>query len=865
MRLISCHIENFGKLHDYSVDFNKGLNVIRQNNGWGKSTFVAFIRVMFYGLEGARKRDISDNERKRYNPWQGGVYGGRLVFEVDGKCYTITRIFKEKENEDEFELRDTLKNTLSNDYSCNIGKELFRIDRESFMRTVFIDQNDSHTEQTDDINAKIGNLTDNTNDINSFESASKNLTDMINHMSPRRTTGSLHKLNERIMSLDKEVKDGASISDNIEQTQLLLDAKHNELLVLGNDKKCIQEQIRKTTALQEIIAKKDEWIRLKEKSAQKKSEYLESTAYFPGDIPHVEDIKCQQEKYSKFKGYQDRYENFFITEEEDRVYSSLRAKYETKMPTDEEINALLRLASEYRERKLIVAKEQLSENESDRLVRLEQDFSEDTQPVSNMVGKWNERNVKNNAVNSNETTLNVLKGTLSSQRKKTISPIVLAGIVAVVIGIVVAIGVNPIIGIALAVVGIILAVAGLVATKSKGLQQSPELVELEQKIEDDRNSIIKIDTEIKEYLTRHGRAFEESLVGLMLQEINGEYLEYKNLKAKKEKADANDDSDLKTMAENISRVLIQCGFVVSDTEFLEKLHVLKDECNQFVALSEKKKIFDEASRNKAVLQIEIHEFLKKYGFQPKENLSAQLDEMRDMAGVCANAKLAYDEAQSELKVFEQRIDTKKLENNLDQTEVQDLSILHEREEAISDKQEECRKTIIDYNKRIELLQENYDKVEDSRIMLEDLRAVHEAEKKKFNYLSMVQEKLVDAKEAITSKYTRPILESYSKYYEMISGESADRFHIDANSNITIEECGKQREIATQSFGYRDMISVCLRIAFADAMYQNEKPMIVMDDPFTNLDDVKVADAKLFLDKLSKEYQVIYLTCSDSRA
>lgn len=85
MRILSCHIENFGKLHDYSADFRDGANIVCQENGWGKSTFVAFLRAMFYGLEGDRKRSLEENERKRYKPWQGGVFGGQLVFEIRGK------------------------------------------------------------------------------------------------------------------------------------------------------------------------------------------------------------------------------------------------------------------------------------------------------------------------------------------------------------------------------------------------------------------------------------------------------------------------------------------------------------------------------------------------------------------------------------------------------------------------------------------------------------------------------------------------------------------------------------------------------------------------------------------------------------
>ena len=56
MRLLSCHIENFGKLHEFDMDFDNGLNVILQDNGWGKSSLAAFLKVMFYGFSGDAKR-----------------------------------------------------------------------------------------------------------------------------------------------------------------------------------------------------------------------------------------------------------------------------------------------------------------------------------------------------------------------------------------------------------------------------------------------------------------------------------------------------------------------------------------------------------------------------------------------------------------------------------------------------------------------------------------------------------------------------------------------------------------------------------------------------------------------------------------
>ena len=58
MRLISCTIENFGKLNNVTYDFSGECNTICEDNGWGKSTLAAFIRVMFYGFKNEVRRNL---------------------------------------------------------------------------------------------------------------------------------------------------------------------------------------------------------------------------------------------------------------------------------------------------------------------------------------------------------------------------------------------------------------------------------------------------------------------------------------------------------------------------------------------------------------------------------------------------------------------------------------------------------------------------------------------------------------------------------------------------------------------------------------------------------------------------------------
>lgn len=79
MKLLECHVDNFGKLSNYEYRFSESLTVIQEPNGFGKSTLAAFIKAMLYGFPRTAGRNVAGNERKKYLPWQGGTYGGSLI------------------------------------------------------------------------------------------------------------------------------------------------------------------------------------------------------------------------------------------------------------------------------------------------------------------------------------------------------------------------------------------------------------------------------------------------------------------------------------------------------------------------------------------------------------------------------------------------------------------------------------------------------------------------------------------------------------------------------------------------------------------------------------------------------------------
>ena len=124
MKLLACHIDNFGKLSEITLRFSDGVNVINETHGWGKSTLAAFLKAMFYGLDAKKSPKAFEKERIQYRPWQGGAFGGEVDFEINGKAYRISRTFGRTEKTDEFHLYDLSTKLECFDYSSEIGNEI---------------------------------------------------------------------------------------------------------------------------------------------------------------------------------------------------------------------------------------------------------------------------------------------------------------------------------------------------------------------------------------------------------------------------------------------------------------------------------------------------------------------------------------------------------------------------------------------------------------------------------------------------------------------------------------------------------------------------------------------------------------------
>lgn len=89
MKIIEIKIDDFGCLSDRSFSLAEGFNLIQGENESGKSTLLAFIKFILYGLP--RKTAENAAERGRAISLKSGTASGSLLVEAGGKCYTVYR------------------------------------------------------------------------------------------------------------------------------------------------------------------------------------------------------------------------------------------------------------------------------------------------------------------------------------------------------------------------------------------------------------------------------------------------------------------------------------------------------------------------------------------------------------------------------------------------------------------------------------------------------------------------------------------------------------------------------------------------------------------------------------------------------
>ncbi len=351
MKLLKLHIDNFGTLRNYDYTFHEGLNVFREDNGWGKSTMAAFLKAMLYGFGTKRSRDITENERKRYLPWQGGTYGGSLDFEAGGVQYRVFRTFGDTPAKDKTRIINLDSGATARINPDKLGESLFGLDANAFRRSIYIRQNGLEIEDAvGSLHARLNALVSQANDAGAFDGAVELLTNQIKQYVPLRgTNGELPQINRQIEELEQErqrLKGDIAAQDAARERIVELDRQINSLdtrlavqkkhldEVSGESKKreAAKEQIEQLSAQRSEIAEKQKLL-LQELGGKLPSAQSAEQAH--SDRQSAETLRSQQMQLTAAG-------KLLETE-----LSALRTQYHGTFPTPAQLDAVQDAYSEW--------------------------------------------------------------------------------------------------------------------------------------------------------------------------------------------------------------------------------------------------------------------------------------------------------------------------------------------------------------------------------------------------------------------------------------------------------------------------------------------------------------------------------------
>ena len=684
MKLLSCHIENFGKLKDFTYFFEDDLNVLFAENGWGKSTFAAFLVVMFYGFDGENRRNEDGNERLRYRPWGGGVYGGSVTWSSGSKTYRMMRTFGARKKDDKFSLYDDATGFICSDYSDRIGEELFAIDRDSFCRTVFWSQSDHETSATTSIQAKIGDLSAQPDDLPAYDAAVKRLRREAERLRPDRSSGLIRKKEDRLTILEADQARLPALTAQLEE--------------------CTSKEQELTRELNQIRSEKQQY-------ALSVPQNSEQTAAQKRMESSPESLSATRSGLSSARSGLSSAESGL---------SSARSGL---------ISAESKLSSLKSARRRTIARGQ---KVREQYVQVKRDLR---------------RELEASAI-------------LQKKRLGRIRAASAAGILLSVI---------------------------LFALCFAGLLPRPLLV-----------------------------------LPVLLLAASGWALWYSS------RSTGSDDGS---------------AFLAAESENILLLEEEKERYRASLrALQRKLARIEEQIRAQQLLCERLRSKIQKLESAAYTDGGAESAGMHSDSAVITSVSAGTNSAGG---------------GAIPSAVARTLSDFDVREE-------ECRSQ----------LQEIRQQSEELRGMIRDCRASQEtipalqAEirnlREQYNTCVKTLSYLEEARNLFTSRYMNPFLRSFRRYYGMLTGQSAESVQTDADLGIMILDQGLPRDPSLMSEGTRDMISLCRRMAMIDAMYPGEKPFLVLDDPFSNLDDERLKGGMRFLHTASLEYQILYLTCHGSR-
>ena len=235
MKINNLQINGFGKLCNKELEFDKNINIVYGKNEAGKSTLLAFINSIFYGVNKNKNgKDISDFDK--YTPWKKEEFSGKISYELDNsENYEIFRNFKSKNPV----IYNSNKQDISLNYPIDKNKGIdflynqINIDETTFKNTVIIAQNDikiNKSAQTEMVQ-KISNIVSSGDENISYRKTLDKINKLqIENVGTERTKGKpINLINDKIEKLKSFKNKIETYKDGLKESNIQIENIKNKI------------------------------------------------------------------------------------------------------------------------------------------------------------------------------------------------------------------------------------------------------------------------------------------------------------------------------------------------------------------------------------------------------------------------------------------------------------------------------------------------------------------------------------------------------------------------------------------------------------------------------------------------------------
>ena len=303
-------------------------------------------------------------------------------------------------------------------------------------------------------------------------------------------------------------------------------------------------------------------------------------------------------------------------------------------------------------------------------------------------------------------------------------------------------------------------------------------------------------------------------------------------------------------------------FHLYSSDFSNNLFIVRSNVEKYrEALNEYNEIMSANTKlenNIKALDNEITHFLNQFKSSPELTVEEKIGELNTHL---RNQQALFQQLMEKKDAKEEYIKT----NGLDSIDNETISV-----DELNALVEELDNKILEINKSITNLNQEAIDIENSIQLIDELNnkkaeLVDEITKleNEFRIVELSIDYLSKSQNSLLEKYVRPMKESVNKYVNILLDNNKE-YSIDVNFNFKFITNNGLKDIENYSRGYQAIISLCMRLALIDCLYPNEKPFVIFDDPFVNFDDNKLTLCKGLINDISKQYQIIYFTCHESR-